>query len=1078
MKKIILLSLICVFSQLVAAQYIWDAEHLAKVKQQMKQPMYAVACRQLMSDADKFLAAQPVSVMQKNKVAVSGDKHDYLSQAPFYWQEPHGSGKEFAYVEHGNRWNPEAFLLDRTRLAAMARKVTVLSQAYAATGDEKYAQQATQQLRAWFVDKATKMNPHLRYGQVVPGKNQGAGRPQGIIETYPFVGMLRQMKSLESSSSYDTALRHQLIEWFSAYLQWMLTDPMAVKEGAAKNNHATSYDVQLLAYSLFVGDDATAQRIAHSFATKRIMAQVQPDGKQPAELKRPLPYQYSCQNLTYMQDALAIMLEMDEDLVGKAEQERVKEGSNFLRRHFSEQNLKDGWEFIRTDMANAWEVFRPVLPGKPESVPLWTQVSLPHTYNAEDAVAPGVNYYEGAAWYRQLLYVHSPYPDGRILLRFEGAGQKTEVYVHTEKVGCHVGGYDEWEVDITDAVRRFQAEETSLLQFGGLIPIAVRCDNSRDVEMIPSDMSDFTLYGGLYRKVNLVYLPKEHLPARAVTVVDNRILVSAPLEAWVEVVAPHGKPVFRGKNPGSITIKNPRLWDVDRPQLYTVRLTLGAHTTEQKVGFRHFEFREHGPFYLNGRRLLLQGTHRHEDYAGVGAAMSDEQIRQEMKSIKDMGANFIRLGHYQQSDLVLQLCDSLGILVWEEIPWCRGGLGGEKYRQQARRMLTNMIAQHRHHPSVILWGLGNENDWPGDFQEFQQDSIRSFMRELHELAHRQDATRLTTIRRCEFCADIVDVYSPSIWAGWYSKRFTDYRQMEEAAIARYPRFIHAEWGGDSHARRHAEGNFDIVAGDKTGDWSESYIVRLFDWHLKEQLSMPQLTGAAFWTFKDFATPLRPHNPIPYVNQKGVVERDGTPKESYYVFQSYWAKKPMLHIYGHSWPIRWGEADEKKQVLVYSNQPEVELFVNGVSMGKRKRNVSDFPAAGLHWDVVLQPGANVIEARSAGLYDKIEQRYQVESWGKPARFDIVSSEVDAASGEARVEVQLVDAAGVPCLDASDWIEFGVAGDGTLIADQGTSTGSRRLQTYNGRAICRVQLRGKAVVSACASGVETALISLHK
>lgn len=242
--------------------------------------------------------------------------------------------------------------------------------------------------------------------------------------------------------------------------------------------------------------------------------------------------------------------------------------------------------------------------------------------------------------------------------------------------------------------------------------------------------------------------------------------------------------------------------------------------------------------------------------------------------------------------------------------------------------------------------------------------------------------------------------------------------------------------------------------------------------------MPQLTGAAFWTFKDFATPLRPHNPIPYVNQKGVVERDGTPKESYYVFQSYWAKKPMLHIYGHSWPIRWGEADEKKQVLVYSNQPEVELFVNGVSMGKRKRNVSDFPAAGLHWDVNLQEGANVIEARSTGLYDKIEQSYQVKKWGKPTRFDIVSSEVDAASGEARVEVQLVDAAGVPCLDASDWIEFGVAGDGTLIADQGTSTGSRRLQAYNGRAICRVQLRGKAVVSACASGVETALISLHK
>lgn len=188
MKKIILLSLICVFSQLVAAQYIWDAEHLAKVKQQMKQPMYAVACRQLMSDADKFLAAQPVSVMQKNKVAVSGDKHDYLSQAPFYWQEPHGSGKEFAYVEHGNRWNPEAFLLDRTRLAAMARKVTVLSQAYAATGDEKYAQQATQQLRAWFVDKATKMNPHCDMGRWCLARTKGQDDHKALSRPIPLSG--------------------------------------------------------------------------------------------------------------------------------------------------------------------------------------------------------------------------------------------------------------------------------------------------------------------------------------------------------------------------------------------------------------------------------------------------------------------------------------------------------------------------------------------------------------------------------------------------------------------------------------------------------------------------------------------------------------------------------------------------------------------------------------------------------------------------------------------------------------------------------------------------------------------------
>ena len=210
-------------------------------------------------------------------------------------------------------------------------------------------------------------------------------------------------------------------------------------------------------------------------------------------------------------------------------------------------------------------------------------------------------------------------------------------------------------------------------------------------------------------------------------------------------------------------------------------------------------------------------------------------------------------------------------------------------------MLTNMIEQHRNHPSVILWGLGNENDWPGDFQTFEKDSIRAFMGELHDLAHRLDPTRSTAIRRCEFCKDIVDVYSPTIWAGWYGRRFRNYREMETAGINATTRFLHAEWGGDSHAGRHMEvnketgrkgiDNFDIEAADRNGDWSESYIIRLFDWHLKEQETMPRLTGSLFWTFKDFSTPLRPDNPIPYVNQKGVVQRDGTPKESYYVFQS-------------------------------------------------------------------------------------------------------------------------------------------------------------------------------------------------
>ena len=261
-------------------------------------------------------------------------------------------------------------------------------------------------------------------------------------------------------------------------------------------------------------------------------------------------------------------------------------------------------------------------------------------------------------------------------------------------------------------------------------------------------------------------------------------------------------------------IKNPVLWDVDVPQLYTCELTVKTpdqtFTTEERFGFRHTEFKDKGPFFLNGKRLLLRGTHRHEDHAGVAQAMTEDMMRREMRMMKDMGVNFIRLGHYQQSEIILDLCDELGILVWEEIPWCRGGLGGDVYKKQARRMLANMIVQHHNHPAVIIWGLGNENDWPNDFNTFDKSAIRAFMKELHDMAHRLDDTRMTAIRRCEFCNDIVDVYSPSIWAGWYRGVFTDYKSISEQEMQKVKHFLHVEWGGDSHARRHYMVAFHVL----------------------------------------------------------------------------------------------------------------------------------------------------------------------------------------------------------------------------------------------------------------------------
>jgi beta-galactosidase len=318
-------------------------------------------------------------------------------------------------------------------------------------------------------------------------------------------------------------------------------------------------------------------------------------------------------------------------------------------------------------------------------------------------------------------------------------------------------------------------------------------------------------------------------------------------------------------------------------------------------------------------------------------------------------------------------------------------------------------------------------------------------------------------------------------------------------------FLHMEWGGDSHAGRHSEAVdgvlakyvslqrpasdsltaevADLVTGgisraNSEGDWSETYICNLFDWHLKEQETMPDLTGAAQWIFKDFSTPSRPGNPVPRVNQKGLVERDLTLKEGYFVFRSYWTDKPMVHIYGHSWPVRWGDKNEAKLVKVYSNCQTVELFINSVSVGMKKRNSQDFPAAGLRWLVPFNEGSNVVRAvgRKDGVLvtDEIGFVYQTEKWEKPSK--LVLMNVAGVETTKFVEARAVDARGVLCLDARNFVRFGVIGDGRLVDNFGTSTSARRVQLYNGRARISVERTGPVVISVSSDGLLTTFLNL--
>jgi len=800
----------------------------------------------------------------------------------------------------------------------------------------------------------------------------------------------------------------------------------------------------------------------------------------------------------------------------------------------SVRRLSDGWEYLRATMGGPWEVWHS------EETAVWSKVAMPHSFNAYDACDPDTPYYMGNGWYRSHVEIANPYVGGRTLLHFEGAGQSATVYVGDKLAGKHVGGYDEFVVDITDLVAALPATATKA---GGKsktpagVPIAVMCDNSRDLDRIPSDLSDFSLYGGMYRHVNLVYVPavslksvhlKTHLdsPTSPATVsvlamtYASASVTKAAVKVAVEVIDEKGRTVHRStasvtpsdaeQEIASFTVEKPQLWSPKTPHLYRCTVTVsgpgGEYVAHETFGLKHTELVEHGPFKLNGERLLLHGTHRHEDHAGYANAMPDDLLEEEMQLIKSMGANFIRLAHYQQSRRVLELCDRLGILVWEEIPWCRGGIGDDTFKNMGREKLRNTIGQHFNHVSVLFWGLGNEDDWPTEYPEVNQENIRTYMQELNVLAHELDPSRYTSFRRCDFARDIPDAYSPSIWAGWYSGTYPEYQKSLETQRERVKHLIHIEWGADSHAGRHSENPDKVLATiatghgtderglaylntggparvSKDGDWSETYACNLFDWHLKVQETLPWFVGSAQWIFKDFTTPLRVENPVPRINQKGLIQRDMTKKESFYVFQSYWSEEPMVHLYGHTWPVRWGDASEQKMVKVYSNCETAELFVNGISAGVKKRDSQDFPAAGLRWMTPFVAGKNklhvVAKKGAATVTDEIEFEYQTDKWGAPAELRLKEKARGTKDGKETVtiEAKLYDTKGVLCLDAKTPVRFSVAGRGTLIDNLGTPQGSRLVQMYNGRAeITLYRNAGQSATNVTAEGLPTAIYSI--
>lgn len=748
----------------------------------------------------------------------------------------------------------------------------------------------------------------------------------------------------------------------------------------------------------------------------------------------------------------------------------------------TKQNINEKWDYLESPVETPTEI---------ASGSAWVTVNLPHSWNSEDATDNVPGYRRNASWYKKNVDIPEIDSDKKYLLYFEGANITSVVYINGNKAGEHIGGYIGFEIDMTPYLR------------AGANEVLVRVDNGYNRDVIPSQKSDFFIYGGLTRDVWLLTKPitaidgvKISTPQVSKASASLKVVVpisayngQTDMEAQVVLKNPSGKKVASEKI--TVTAENvellfkkirkPQLWDTKNPNLYTAEIKLIAKgeiidATSEKVGFRWFEFVDNGPFYLNGERLLLRGTHRHEEHAGVGAAMSNELHRKDMELIKEMGANFVRLAHYPQDPEIYKACDELGLLVWDELPWCRGGLGEDVWQANTKNMLREIIDQNYNHPSIIIWSLGNEMYWLPDFEGGGDTTkMNSFLTELNDIAHEMDPTRKTAIRKYYEGAEIVDVFSPSIWSGWYSGSYKSYEKAIDTYKKEYKHFLHAEYGGSSHVGRHSENPItgegqiqsdgweeaivqtEVANIAQIGDWSENYIVDLFDWHLRISETDPTFVGNVQWAFKDFGTPLRPENDIPYMNQKGLVDREGNMKDAFYVFKSYWAEEPFTYIESHSWTERQGPSDLARNVSVFSNCEKVTLYHNGKSLGEKTKDIENFPASGLHWDVLFAEGKNELIAKGVtankGIAnDTLEVNYRYTKNGAAKGLTLSAEKMD--NGNYLVTAIAKDGEGMRCLDYEDKVYFQCLEGGKAKKHQGTPTGSEIIGMANGKASIEV------------------------
>lgn len=597
-------------------------------------------------------------------------------------------------------------------------------------------------------------------------------------------------------------------------------------------------------------------------------------------------------------------------------------------------------------------------------------VNLPHTWNGIDGQDGGNDYYRGkCAYIKEIAKVDMPQGE-EIYLQLDGVNSSAFVYFNSKLVCTHHGGYSTFRVKLENIKDNNE--------------IKIEADNSPNDFVYPQQ-ADFTFYGGIYRDVTLIGVEKNHFdldffgaPGIQITPIVNGDKADVNVKTYItgggEVRVTVNGETKTGTEVDFI-VDNPHLWNgVADPYLYNAVAELivdgkVVDRVESRFGIRSFKVDPQKGFILNGKPYPLRGVSRHQDRPGIGNALLPEHHREDIELICEMGANTIRLAHYQHAQYFYDLCDEKGLVVWAEIPYISSHL--EKGVENTKSQMTELIAQNYNHPCIVTWGLSNEITMSG-----ASPAVVENHKMLNDLVHSMDKTRPTTEAVVTMCSmdneyvHISDIVSYNHYFGWYGGNVNMYGPWFDKFHEKYPnKAIGISEYGCEALNWHAT---DIAQGDYTEEYQAYYHEEL----IKQIAVRPYLWATHVWNMFDFAADARAEGGENGMNHKGLVTFDRKyKKDSFYAYQAWLSDKPMLHICSKRYIDR---VENKVKIKVYSNQDEVELFANGESVGVQKKG--EFPFFTFE---VKNEGETVLTAKAGDLTDESKIR-KVDSFNEDYR----------------------------------------------------------------------------------------------